>query len=83
METGRDLLPSTPTASEASIMTVTPLDPEQTLTAVRLLVAEEMHLLGLELEDALGGRQVLRLEQLTETLDEVRELVNRQRLPNV
>lgn len=62
-------------------MSTRPVDPTLTLADLRQLVAEEMHLLGLELEDAIDGSQIDRLEQLTQVLNEACDLLSRHRPP--
>ena len=61
-------------------MATTKGDPWQVVQALRELVAEEMHLLGLEVESALDGAQLNRREELTEALDEANRLLSRHRL---
>lgn len=46
---------------------------------IRQLVSEEMFLLGQELDDALDARQQHRLSELTDTLDEVGDLLTAHR----
>ncbi len=50
-------------------------DIETIITGLRRLVAEEMHLLGQELEDSLDGQQSTRLDDLGEALDRTAELL--------
>lgn len=54
-------------------------DPGQVAANLRRMVAEEMFLLGQELEDALDAGQQDRLDELTATLDEICELMTSHR----
>jgi hypothetical protein len=49
------------------------------ITGLRQLLAEEMHLLGQELEDSLTAVQAHRLDSLSAVLDEATELLNQHR----
>ncbi len=56
-----------------------PDDDRQWLERLRQLVAEELHLLGRELNDSLAPGRARRLSQLTETLDEAERLLVKHR----
>lgn len=51
------------------------VDTDTVLAGLRQLMAEEMYLLGQELEDSLDGRSSQRLEQVCDTLDQALELL--------
>jgi len=51
------------------------VDTETVLEGLRRLIAEEMHLVGQELEDSLDPHQSQRLAQLIETLDRAADLL--------
>ncbi|MGI9596700.1 MAG: hypothetical protein ACR2QK_11100 [Acidimicrobiales bacterium] len=51
-------------------------DPEMVLAELRKMVAEEMFLLGQELEDSLDGKQQQRLTSLATSLDEATDLLS-------
>lgn len=55
------------------------VETETVITGLRDLVAEEMHLLGQELEDSLDRGQFERLQRLRGVLDEASELLNSHR----
>lgn len=54
-------------------------DPDSIVAQLRQLVAEEMHLLGQELEDSLDSAESDRLAQLCASLDEATELLTEHR----
>jgi len=53
------------------------IETDAVMEGLRQLIAEEMYLLGRELEDSLDGGQPARLEHLIETLDAAAELLAR------